>query len=103
MTKNLEESLSLENSLIMKLIEFVKNHDEIAAVTKGYEPEERFQVYYFITKNISYNSKIEDDISEFDLRLNNEEGHDCNLMSWPNCKISDYYFLGDVIYKKENK
>mgnify|MGYP001560459464 CR=1 FL=1 len=101
MVKNLSENQTkqdLEEKLNEKLINFAKKHDSIIAITRGCDPEEDFEVYYFIIRGRN-NPELDDEITDLDLSLNNDYSYNCNLSQWPSCDLSAYPFLGEFIYK----
>ncbi|MEN9626644.1 MAG: hypothetical protein RL557_972 [archaeon] len=90
-------------SLQDRLIAFAQEDERIVALTKGNDPEDdvmtRSVVYYFITEGV-YDGERSDKISDLCLAIA-REGYDSCISEWPNVVLSDYPFLGEVIWKRE--
>ena len=94
----------MTDTLVVRLITFAKSDDTIVALTKVSDPEDdiltRSVVYYFIV-NSHYDEKRSDKLSELDIALA-QEGYNHSLAEWPDVTISDYPFLGEVLWKRNS-
>jgi len=85
-----------------ELIKFALQHRNIRAITKGNCPEGEHEVHYFILSG-GYDFDLDDPLVDLDLRLNNEEGYNCDLSQWPVplSEVANEYFLGDIIWTRD--
>ncbi len=78
---------SNKKTLHEELITFARIHPQIKAIYKGINPGKEELAYYFLTgRDSHYDRKLEDKISELDLRLHNNlapKNQMISLYAWP--------------------
>ena len=91
----------MNQELYNELINFATPRQNLYAVYNGVDPEEGFQVYYFLV-NSPWNEKQSDAISDLELKLADEKNILCFLLEWPVSpdQIDNYPFLGEPVWKR---
>jgi len=81
---------------------FAVKTKKVKAIYEGHCPEEPSSKAYYLIIDPPYDFEMDDSISDLDMKIFKETGHECTLLQWPSPleQVGNYEFIHKCIWRR---